>query len=159
MRVSQQCRCIDTGKSGVAALRHGVLAVTACRTPCRSVGQKSLSSRSLLSATHAQPLGTVCHVSRAHCPAIVHMSKTQVSGPAPGTRSPRSGQGEPSAPSHCARAIESPLLESATCQATTRLVVTRQAARHPSSVLSRAFYQSNFAILAICPHTLAGCVL
>ena len=39
------------------------------------------------------------------------------------------------------------------------LVVTRPAAGHPSSVLSRAFYQSNFAILVICPHTLASCVL
>ena len=47
----------------------------------------------------------------------------------------------------------------ATCQTTTWLVVTRPAAGHPSSVLSRAFHQSNFAILAICPHTLAGCVL
>ena len=39
--------------------------------------------------------------------------------------------------------------------------VTRQVASHPSSVLSQAFGQSNFAIrvLAICPHTLAGCVL
>jgi len=47
----------------------------------------------------------------------------------------------------------------ATCQTTTWLVVTRPAAGHPSSVLSRAFHQSNSAILAICPHTLAGCVL
>jgi len=43
----------------------------------------------------------------------------------------------------------------ATCQATT----TRLAAGHPSSVLSQAFHQSNFAILAISPHTLTGCVL
>jgi len=42
----------------------------------------------------------------------------------------------------------------ATCQA----VVTRPVAGHPSSVLSQAFNQSNFAILVICPHTLAGCV-
>jgi len=42
----------------------------------------------------------------------------------------------------------------ATYQATTWLVVT-----NPSSVLSQAFHQSNFAILAICPHILAGCVL
>jgi len=47
----------------------------------------------------------------------------------------------------------------ATCQDTTWLVVTRPAAGHPSSVLSRAFQKSNFAILANCPHTLAGCVL
>jgi len=39
--------------------------------------------------------------------------------------------------------------------------VTRPAAGHPSpaSVLSQALRQSNFAILAICPHTLARCVL
>ena len=37
--------------------------------------------------------------------------------------------------------------------------VTRPAAGHPSSVLSQAFHQFNFAILAVCPHTLAGCVL
>jgi len=43
----------------------------------------------------------------------------------------------------------------ATCEATTWLVVTRPAAGHPSSVLSRALHQSNFAILAICPLTLA----
>ena len=47
----------------------------------------------------------------------------------------------------------------ATCQATTWLVVTRPAAGHPLSVLSQAFHQSNFAILAIYPHTIAGCVL
>jgi len=41
----------------------------------------------------------------------------------------------------------------------TWLVVTRPAAGHPSSVLSRAFHQSKFAILAICLHTLADCVL
>ena len=34
-------------------------------------------------------------------------------------------------------------------------LVTKPAAGHPSSVWSRAFHQSNFAILAICPHTLA----
>jgi len=45
----------------------------------------------------------------------------------------------------------------ATRQATTWLVVTRPAAG-PSSVLSQAFHQSNFAILAICPQTLAGFV-
>jgi len=37
----------------------------------------------------------------------------------------------------------------ATCQATTWLVVTPPVACHPSSVLSQAFHQSNFAILAI----------
>jgi len=39
--------------------------------------------------------------------------------------------------------------------------VTRRDASYPSSVLSQAFGQSNFAIrvLAICPHILAGCVL
>jgi len=47
----------------------------------------------------------------------------------------------------------------ATCQATTWLVVTRTVACHPSSVLSQAFHLSNFAILAIYPHTLDGCVL
>ena len=50
----------------------------------------------------------------------------------------------------------------ATCQATTWLVVTRSVSRHPSSVLSRALHQCNFAIrpsLAICPHTLVGCAL
>jgi len=47
----------------------------------------------------------------------------------------------------------------ATCQATTWLVVTKPAAGHPSSVLSRAFHQSKFAIVAICPHALAGYVL
>jgi len=47
----------------------------------------------------------------------------------------------------------------ATCQATICLVVTRPAAGHPSSVLSRASHQSNFEILAICPHTLADCDL
>jgi len=47
----------------------------------------------------------------------------------------------------------------ATCQATTWLVETRPAAGHPLSVLLQAFHQSNFAILAICPHALAGCVL
>jgi len=35
-----------------------------------------------------------------------------------------------------------------TRQATTWLVVTRLAAGHPSSVLSQAFHQSNFASLA-----------
>jgi len=47
----------------------------------------------------------------------------------------------------------------ATCQATTWLVEIRPAAGHPSPVLSQAFHDSNFAILAICPHTLAGRVL
>jgi len=32
-------------------------------------------------------------------------------------------------------------------------------AGHPSSVLSQAFHQSNFAIVAICSHTLAGWVI
>jgi len=41
----------------------------------------------------------------------------------------------------------------AVCQATTWLVVTRPATGHPSSLLSPAIHQSNFAILAICPHT------
>jgi len=36
----------------------------------------------------------------------------------------------------------------ATCQATNWLVVTRPAAVRPSSILSQAFHQSNFAILA-----------
>jgi len=36
------------------------------------------------------------------------------------------------------------------------MVVTRTAGGHPSSVLLQAFHQSNFAILAICPHTLDG---
>jgi len=39
------------GKSGVAAVR-GAFAMSACRTPCHPVGRKSLSSRSLLSATY-----------------------------------------------------------------------------------------------------------
>jgi len=38
-------------------------------------------------------------------------------------------------------------------------IVCQIPARNPSSVLSQAFHQSNFAILAICPHTLAVCVL
>jgi len=42
---------------------------------------------------------------------------------------------------------------------TERAVVTRPVAGYPSSVLSQAFHQSNFAILAICPHALAGWVL
>jgi len=47
----------------------------------------------------------------------------------------------------------------ATCQATTWLVETSPVAGYPLSVSSQAFHQSNFAILAICSHTLAGCVL
>ena len=47
----------------------------------------------------------------------------------------------------------------AMCQGTTWLVVTRPAAGHSSSVLSQAFYQSNFVILAICLHTFVGYVL
>jgi len=42
---------------------------------------------------------------------------------------------------------------------TEQAVVTRPADGHPSSVLSQDFNESNFAILAICPHTLAGCIL
>jgi len=38
-------------------------------------------------------------------------------------------------------------------------VVARPVAGHPLSVLSQAFHQSNFAIFAICLHTLASCVL
>ena len=49
----------------------------------------------------------------------------------------------------------------ATCQATTWLVVTRPVAGElfVSFVANLSFDQSNFAILAMCPHTLAGCVL
>jgi len=47
----------------------------------------------------------------------------------------------------------------ATWQVITWLVVTRTVAGHPLSVLLQALHQSNIAILAICPHTLAGLCL
>jgi len=33
LRASGQCRYMDVGKSGVAAVRHGAFAMEACRTP------------------------------------------------------------------------------------------------------------------------------
>jgi len=103
--VSMQCRYMDMGKSGVPTFCHGAFSVEACCTSCHSVLQKSLSSFSLVSATHTKPLGAARPVASACGPANVHRSKAPVSGPAPGTSSPRSCQGEPSALSHCARAI------------------------------------------------------
>jgi len=49
----------------------------------------------------------------------------------------------------------------ATCQATTWLVVTRPIAGElfVSFIANLSFHQSNFAILAMCPHNLACCVL
>jgi len=48
LRACGQCRYMDMGKSGVAAVRHGAIAMEAFRTPCHSVGRKSFSPRSLL---------------------------------------------------------------------------------------------------------------
>ena len=48
LRACGQFRYMDMGKSGVATVLHGAIAMEACRTPCHSVGRKSFSSRSLL---------------------------------------------------------------------------------------------------------------
>ena len=59
VRASGQCRSVDMGKYSVAAVRHGTFAMEACRTTCHSVGRKSLSSRSLVSATYRVRAGRV----------------------------------------------------------------------------------------------------
>jgi len=52
LRAWGQCKCMDLGKSGVAAVRHGAFVTEACRTPCHAVGRKSFLSRFLLAATY-----------------------------------------------------------------------------------------------------------
>jgi len=52
LRASGQCRCMDMGKSGVAAVHHGAFAMEACRTPGHSLGRKSFLSRVLVAATY-----------------------------------------------------------------------------------------------------------
>ena len=60
---------------------------------------------SLLALCDPRAVGAARPVVSARGPANVHRSKAKVSGQATGTSSPRSGEGKPSAPSHCTRAI------------------------------------------------------